>query len=387
MFLMKRIKAAILGAGFIGKAHIEAVRRLGYVDVAAIGQSSQEKADQYAEELDVPKAYGNYMDLLKDDEIEVIHNCTPNFLHYEINKQILLHGKHLLSEKPLTLRSEEAKELYQLAETKQLITGINFNYRQFPMVQHFKSMVKDGDLGDVRIIRGSYLQDWLLYETDYNWRMEERYGGKTRAISDIGSHLFDLAQYITDRTITEVLADTAVVIPTRYKPQKGSAQSFQSTSDKGMEPIGINTEDYCSVLVKFDNGVRGVFTVSQVAAGKKNALEMNVDGAFSSGCWKQEEPFLLNMGYRDKPGETVMRDPNLLKKAALPFLHYPGGHEEGWTDSLKNMMQQFYTAIRHNSPLSNSVATFKEGYRIMLINDAIVKSVNSGGWEKVEAVQ
>jgi predicted dehydrogenase len=356
---------------------------LGYVDIVAIGQNGQEKADAYAKALKIPKAYGNYQDLLKDPEIEVVHNCTPNHLHFEINKQALLHGKHLLSEKPVTLTSVEAKELYQLASQTGLVTGINFNYRQFPMVQHLKSMVKDNDLGELHIVRGSYLQDWLLYDTDYNWRMEPEYGGTTRAISDIGSHLFDLVQYVTDLKITEVLADLSVVIPKRYKASTTS-ESFQSNSDDTRELVDIKTEDYCSVLVKFENGARGVLTVSQVSAGKKNALEINLDGAQASGSWKQEEPFRLLMGYRDKPGETVMRDSKQLKKEALPFMHYPSGHEEGWTDSLKNMMHNYYQAIVNDEALSDSVATFKEGYQIMVINDAIVRSVQSGTWEKID---
>jgi predicted dehydrogenase len=382
---MRKIKAAIIGAGFIGKAHLEAVRRLGYVDIVAVGQNGQAKADECARQLKIPKAYGNYEDLLKDPDIEVIHNCTPNHLHFEMNKQALLHGKHLLSEKPLTLRTAEARELYELAAGRSLVTGINFNYRQFPMVQHLKSMVKDRDLGELHTIRGSYLQDWLLYPTDYNWRMEPEYGGETRAISDIGSHLFDLVQYVTGLTIAEVCADMSIVIPERYK-SSGPRESFQSAGAESLEPVRVKTEDYCSVLVKFDNGARGVLTVSQVSAGKKNALELNLDGAQASGSWKQEEPFKLQMGYRDKPGETVLRDPGQLKKEALPFMHYPGGHEEGWTDSLKNMMHHYYQAIVSGEPLSDSVATFREGYQVMRINDAILRSARSGAWEKVVGI-
>lgn len=382
---MRKIQAAILGAGFIGQAHIEAIRRLGFVDVVAVAQNGQEKAEKAAKSLNVPKAYGNYMDLLQDPDIDVIHNCTPNYLHYETNKQILLHGKHLLSEKPLTLTSEEAKELYHLAKEKDLVTGINFNYRQFPMVQHLRGMVREQDLGNIRIVRGHYLQDWLLYQSDYNWRIEPEYGGRTRAIGDIGSHLFDLAQYVTGTRITEVLADLSTIYPQRYKPLKGK-QTFQTAGQDEAELVDVKTEDYCSVLVKFDNGSRGVFTVSQVSAGNKNALELNLDGDIASGSWKQQESFRLNLGYRDKPSETVLRDPGLLKKEALPFLHYPGGHEEGWTESLKNMMQNFYEAVRSKAALSDSVASFKDGYQIMLIIDAIVKSAETGGWVKVDTI-
>ncbi|NHN31427.1 Gfo/Idh/MocA family oxidoreductase [Paenibacillus agricola] len=413
---MRKIKAAVLGAGLIGKAHIEAIRRLGYVEVVAIGQSTQATADQYARELHVPKAYGNYIDLLNDEEIEVIHNCTPNHMHFEMNKQALLHGKHLLSEKPMTLTSEEAKELYLLAEEKQLATAVNFVYRQFPMVQHLKSMVTDHDLGDIRIVQGHYLQDWLFYQTDYNWRMEPMYGGETRAISDIGSHLYDLVQYVTGLRITEVLADSAIVIPQRFKPTNSShsssdalnaslnaqpstplsafsnaptsAQSTASSTTvlnqgEALELIDIKNEDYCAVLVKFNNGARGVLTVSQVSAGKKNALGISLDGSIASGAWEQEEPCKLTLGYRDKPGETVMRDSNLVKKQAIPFVHYPSGHVEGWADSLKNMMHQFYGSISNQVGIPDSVASFKEGYQIMLINEAIVQSAKSGTWVSV----
>lgn len=382
---MGKIKAAILGAGFIGEAHIEAVRRLGLAEIAAVAQDGQDKADQAARQFGIPKAYGDYRDLLRDPEIDVIHNCTPNYLHYSINKEVLESGKHLLSEKPLTLTSKEAEELYLLAKDKKRVTGVNFVYRQFPMVQHLREMVRNGDLGDIRIVRGHYLQDWLLYETDYNWRIEPEYGGNTRAIGDIGSQLFDLAQYVTRMRITEVLADRAVLIPRRRKPVAGS-RTFQNGDVGETELVEITTEDYCSVIVKFDSGARGVFTVSQVSAGNKNALDLHLDGSQATGSWRQEEPFRLELGYRDKPGETVRRDPVMLKQAARPFVHYPGGHEEGWADSMRNMMQNFYAAVAGKAEQSDSVASFKEGYQIALINDAIVKSAETGSWQKVEQV-
>jgi predicted dehydrogenase len=383
---MKKIKTAILGTGFIGSAHIEAIRRLGYVEVVAIAENNVERAASFAKSLNIPKAYGDYMELLQDNEIDAIHNCTPNHLHYEINRQILMHGKHLLSEKPLTLTSDEARDLYHLAKDKDLVTGINFVYRQFPMVQHMRAMVEDNELGDLRLIRGEYMQDWLMNENDYNWRMEPEFGGQTRAIGDIGSHLFDLAQHVTGLKITEVMADKVIVIPKRYKPINGQL-TFQSSDKSNSQLVDIVTEDYCSVLVKFENGVRGVFTVSQVSAGNKNALSLSLDGSKASSHWEQQEPSKLSVGYRDKPREIIMRDSNLLKKAAQPFLHYPSGHEEGWTDGLKNSMKHFYEAvIGGKSTLSKSITTFSEGYQIMILIDAIVKSAESGSWQKVDQI-
>ncbi|GGG01228.1 Gfo/Idh/MocA family protein [Paenibacillus abyssi] len=382
---MRKVKAAVIGTGFIGKAHVEAIRRMGHVELAAIVLDGQEKADAAAASLHVPKAYGNYRDLLHDSEIEVIHNCTPNHMHFEINKQALLHGKHVLSEKPLTRTYEESQELYLLAREKGLVTGVNFNYRQFPMIQHLRAMVQDNDLGDIRLVRGSYLQDWLFYDTDYNWRIEPEYGGKTRAIGDIGSHVFDLAQYVTGMRIVEVFADTVTAIPKRYKPLH-QWSTFHSGSKEETELVDIHTEDYGSVLVKFENGGRGVFTVSQISAGKKNALELHIDGSKASVSWRQEEPNHLDVGFRDKPAETVRRDPGCVKAAALPYLHYPGGHEEGWPESLKNMMLHFYDQVLGMDNRSQSVASFEEGHNIMLIEEAIVKSAETGSWQKIEAL-
>lgn len=382
---MRKLKAAVIGAGFIGQAHIEAIRRTGIAEVSAIVQSSQEKADALAHALHIPKAYGDYRDVLKDPEIDVIHNCTPNHLHFGINKQALQHGKHLLSEKPLTLSSEEAKELYELGKSSGLIAGINYNYRQFPMVQQLRRMVQDKELGDPRLIRGHYLQDWLMYETDYNWRMEPEYGGATRAIGDIGSHLYDLGQYVTGKRITEVFADLATMIPKRYKPTS-EVPSFQTASTGGMKAVDVETEDYCTVIVKFEDGARGVLTVSQISAGKKNGLELAIDGSQASACWNQEVPFQLQVGYRDKPSEIIVRDPALVKQEVQPYIHYPGGHEEGWPDSLKNMMCSFYAAILGDEQGLHAVASFQEGYQLMLLIDAIIESGKAGKWVQVKQV-
>ncbi|MCY9698170.1 Gfo/Idh/MocA family protein [Paenibacillus alginolyticus] len=383
---MKKLKAAIIGAGFIGEAHIEAIRRLGYVEVAAIAQTSFEKASKRAKELCIPRATGDYREILQDDEIDVIHNCTPNHLHYQINKEVLQHGKHLLSEKPLTLTSQEARELSHLANENNLTAGINFNYRQFPMVQHMRGMVQNNEFGAIRIVRGEYLQDWLMYDTDYNWRLEPVFAGRTRAIGDIGSHLLDLAQYVTGRRIVEVFADMATIIPTRMKADSAQALvTFHQNEYANMVSTDIHTEDYSSILVKFDDDSRGVFTVSQVSPGHKNRLELNLDGSLAAGSWRQEEPCQLWVGHRGRPDEVVRRDPELVKPAALPFVHYPGGHEEGWVDSVKNMMKHFYEAVQQGShTCSDSVASFEEGYRIMLIIDAIVQSVETGSWVKVQ---
>jgi predicted dehydrogenase len=384
---MEKIKVGIIGTGFIGPTHIEAVRRLGFVEVIGLAGSSKESAEEKAAELGIPKAYGDYREMLNDSEIQVIHNCTPNHLHFTINKEAILAGKHVLSEKPLAVTSEESAELLALAKTHKVVHGVNFNYRQFPMIQNMESMVRGDHFGKVNLVHGSYLQDWLLYETDYNWRMDPKAGGNSRALADIGSHWCDTVQFVTGKRIVEVFADLATVIPVRKKPRSNVSTYGSNAADQEYEDVEINTEDYASVLLRFEEGTKGVFTVSQVSAGRKNRLSFELDGSKSSAFWNQEEPEKLWIGHRDKPNELMLADPALFTSEAKPSIHHPGGHNEGWPDALKNMMINFYTFIRDGKdPLNDTpnFATFEDGHRSMCITDAILKSNEQQKWIKIE---
>lgn len=384
----KKIKVGIIGAGFIGSAHIEAVRRLEFVEVIALAQSDEKKAKHKAEQLGIPLAYGNYKDLINNSEIDVVHNCTPNYLHYPINKEIIEAGKHILSEKPLALSCDQTAELVSLAKEKRIVNGVNFNYRQFPMMKQLSEMVKQGELGQINLVHGSYLQDWLMYDTDYNWRLDSEMGGKSRAIADIGSHWCDTVQYITGKKIVEVFSDLWTVLPVRKKPLTAQ-ETFDGIAGEDeipYEEVLVNTEDYASVLIRFEDGSKGVFTVSQVSAGRKNALSFELNGSLQSAYWKQEEPAKLWIGHRDRSNEVLMADPSLFLKEAQSSIHHPGGHQEGWPDSLKNMMLYFYTFIKEGKdPLTDKTefATFEDGHRAMCITDAILKSNERERWVKV----
>lgn len=383
----KNIKVGIIGAGFIGSAHIEAVRRLEFIEVIALAQSDEKKAKHKAEQLGIPFAYGNYKDLLNNSEIDVVHNCTPNYLHYPINKEIIEAGKHILSEKPLALTCDQTAELVSLAKEKKIVNGVNFNYRQFPMMKQLSEMVKQGELGQINLVHGSYLQDWLMYDTDYNWRLDSKMGGKSRAIADIGSHWCDTVQYITGKKIVEVFSDLWTVLPVRKKPL-AVQETFDGTGEDDIpyEEVSVDSEDYASVLIRFEDGSKGVFTVSQVSAGRKNALSFELNGCLQSAYWKQEEPAKLWIGHRDRPNEVLMADPSLFLKEAQSSIHHPGGHQEGWPDSLKNMMLHFYTFIKEGKdPLTDKTefATFEDGHRVMCITDAILKSNERERWVKV----
>nr|WP_304219708.1 Gfo/Idh/MocA family oxidoreductase [Fredinandcohnia onubensis] len=388
---MNKIKVGVIGTGFIGPTHIEAIRRLGFVDVVGIAGSSLQKAEEKANELGIPKAYKDYKEMLLDEEIKVVHNCTPNHLHYEINKEIILAGKHVVSEKPLAMDSQESSDLLELARKHRIVHAVNFNYRQFPSVQNLHVKIQNGDLGKVNIVHGGYLQDWLLYETDYNWRMNSKLGGKTRAIADIGSHWCDTVQFITGKKIVEVFADLATILPVRKK-SKSSINTFGSEGEVEVEyeDVQIDTEDYASVLVRFEDGLRGVFTVSQVSAGRKNHLHFEVAGSQAAASWNQEEPEKLWIGHRDKPNEILLADADLFSPEARGSIHHPSGHNEGWPDALKNMMLNYYSFIRDGKNLEKdkpNFATFEDGHRSMCITDAIFQSSIESKWIKVKTQQ
>jgi len=384
---MRTIKVGIIGTGFIGPAHVEALRRLGSVDVVGLAESNPELAEQKAKLLGIPQAYGDYKDLLKDSRIETIHNCTPNFVHFKINKDVIAAGKHLVSEKPLAMNSKQSAELVRLAKKAGVLNGINFNYRFYPLIQHARALIADKKAGDVRLVHGSYLQDWLLFDTDYNWRLEPAVGGKSRAVADIGSHWCDLIQHVTGLRIVEVMADLSTVIPVRKKP-KTTIETFAGKALKpsDYDPMKIATEDYASVLFRFDNGARGVFTVSQVSPGRKNRLYFEIDGSYHSMVWDQEKPEEMWMGYRDRPNELLVKDPSLLHPQAKPYAHYPGGHPEGYPDGPKNFFRNFYQWVAEGKvPAKGQAdfATFEDGHCEILICEAILKSAKQKKWVKV----
>jgi predicted dehydrogenase len=385
---MEKIRVGVIGTGFIGPTHIEAIRRLGFVEVVALAETSQEAAEKKAAGLGIPKAYGNYREMLQDRDIHVVHNCTPNALHFAINKEIILAGKHVISEKPLAMNSEESAELLELAEKHGVVHGVNFNYRQHASVQNLHAMVVNGDLGKVNLVHGSYLQDWLLFETDFNWRLAPEVGGKSRAVADIGSHWCDTLQYVTGKRIVEVFADLATVVPVRKKAKSTIATfSAQNIEEQEYEDVSINTEDYASVLVRFEDGARGVFTVSQVSAGRKNRLSFEINGSQSSVFWNQEEPEKLWIGHRDRANEILLADPSLFTPEARSAIHHPGGHNEGWPDALKNMMLNFYSFVRDGKSLKTdkpNFATFEDGHISMCITDAILESNQQQKWVKVQ---
>ncbi|NHN34957.1 Gfo/Idh/MocA family protein [Paenibacillus agricola] len=379
---MDTIKVGVVGTGFSAMAHIEALRRIPLVEVVGISGSSFDKGNEIARKLNIPKAYVSIDELIQDPDIQAVHNCTPNSLHFEINKQVLLAGKHLMSEKPLAINSEQSRELVELAEQADVISGVCFNYRHYPMVSQVKEMLETGKEGRINLVYGGYLQDWLLLDTDYSWRLDPQKNGSSRAVADIGSHWCDTVQYVLNKKITEVLADLKIIHPVRKKP-KGQMTTFTSSDDVEREEIEITTEDYGTVLVHFEDGIQGVFTVSQVSAGRKNHLYFEIATDHSSFNWDQEKPNQLWVGKRAQSNEVMLRDPDLLLPNAASLTHYPGGHHEGWPDGLKNLFYDFYQKAADRQ-YKSSFATLSDGHRNMLLVEAILKSHQEKRWVQME---
>ncbi len=379
-------KAGIIGTGFIGPAHVEAARRLGNVEFVAIAEANPQLAEEKAAALVIPRAYGNYQDLLADPDVQVVHNCTPNHLHFQVNKDILAAGKHVISEKPLSMTSAESRELVQLAKQSGLIHAIDFNYRYYPLIQHARQMVKAGEVGDVFTMHGSYLQDWLYLETDWNWRLVPEMSGESRAVADIGSHWCDLLQFITGLQMVRVFADLRTVHKTRMKPKKEiETYAGKVLEPSDYEPQPINTEDYASVLFELSNGAHGVLTVSQVSAGRKNRLHFEIDGSRCALAWDQERPNEMWIGYRDKPNEVLVKDPALLHAAAREYAHYPGGHPEAYPDGPKNLFRNVYRAVESGTmPAQPDWSTFEDGHKEMAVCDAVLASHKAQSWVNVE---
>lgn len=378
------IRAAVVGTGFIGPAHIEALRR-NNIMVSGLVESTQEACETKASRLGIPHAYANFEAMLEDPNIDVVHLTTPNYLHYQHAKAALQAGKHVLCEKPLAMNSHQSAELVRLAAEKRRLNAVNFNLRFYPLVHHARSMVQAGELGDLFIMQGSYLQDWLLLPTDWNWRLDPKLGGTLRAVADIGSHWLDLITFITDQRIESVMADFSTFLPVRKKPTK----PLDTYSGKLLTPDDyieqpIHTEDYATILLHYSGGARGVLTVSQVSAGRKNSLSFEIDGSQAALAWNSEKPNELWVGRRDGPNQVIMKDPSLLSDEARAIAAYPGGHNEGFPDTFKQLAQKVYQYLRNgNFDAKPDFPTFADGHYELILSEAIERSAKEGRWVDV----
>jgi len=382
---MRKIKTAVLGTGFMGRVHTEGIRRLGNVEIAAIAGSNDEKAKKFAAEVGVEHSTGDYKTLLKDPEIEAVHVCTPNALHFPMAKAALEAGKHVLCEKPLAMSAAEAEEMVKLARAKNLANCTFHNLRYYPMVQHLRRVREAGELGEILVVQGTYSQDWLLYDTDWNWRIDSKANGRSRTFGDIGTHWCDMIEHVTGLRISSLCADLQTFHKTRKRP-KGSVETFtgKTLNPSDYDVVPIDTEDFGSIMLRLGERARGAFTVSQVSAGRKNRLAIEVYGTKGSAAWDQEKPDELWLGQRNSPNQVIIKDPSLLAEKARSYADLPGGHSEGYDDTFKQVFRRFYRTVEDRSAPAE-YAQFIDGLRGMQLVEKVLESSAKHAWLDVPA--
>lgn len=380
---MQKIKVGVIGLGFIGKQHIEALRRLPYVKIIAVSDSNP-GIQSWCKKNDIEKIYINYEEMLEKEDLDVVHNCTPNNFHYEVNTKIIEAGCYVYSEKPLTIHSDEAEKLIDLAKKQGVETAVNFNYRNNLMVQEMQQRIKKGRLGSFSHIQVEYLQDWLLYDTDFDWRVQKDKGGESRAVADIGSHCFDTIQFITGEKIVEVYA----LFHTQYEKRfyTGQTNTFSAGNENSMKEnrneVMVENEDAAIILFKLEGGMKGSINVTQVCAGKKNGLKVLISGTKEAYEWEQETPSRLWIGHKDSGNEVLYAGKDQLSEEIKDLADLPNGHSVGWKDAFVAGFENFYKNLLQEDGIMES-PNFSDGLYITKIIEACLKSNRSGFWETV----
>ena len=383
---MKTLKTAIFGTGFMGRVHLEGVRRVENVEAVAIAGRNAEAARKLGAGFGITTTTTDYREILRDPAIDAVHICTPNAQHFSMAKDALTAGKHVLCEKPLAVSAREAEELVALAKKNGLRNCTCHNLRYYPMVQQMCRMREAGDLGDILVAQGTYSQDWLLYDTDWNWRVVTEAGGPSRCMADIGSHWFDMAEHITGLRVTSLCADLQTFHTSRKQP-KHSVETFANKllSAEDYIETPVDTEDFGAVVFRMGTRTRGAMTASQVSAGRKNGLSIEIYGTKASVAWNQERPDELWSGRRDTANQIYIKDASLMKPDARSYADLPGGHSEGYDDTFKQVFRRFYLSIA--SPGSAAeYPLFRDGLRQLNILEAELDSNSSRKWVEVPAL-
>lgn len=384
--MTKQLKAGIIGLGYISPSHIEAIRRTGIAGIYGCADVNPDLAGEKASKYRIPKVYKDAGEMIHDPEIDVIHNCTPNYLHKEYNAMAIKAGKHLFSEKPLARSTAESAELLDLLkENPEVVTAVNFNYRMNPLVQDMRVRIANNEIGRPRLVHGSYLQDWLLKESDYSWRLEKDISGESNTIADIGSHWMDIVQHVLGARINAVLANLITNVPVRKKPT-ARVEAFATGNEGKTTDIKVEVEDFASVMFTMDNGTQGLFYVSQVSAGRKCYLNFEINGEKSSFYWNQENADQMWIGHRDRPNELVHRNPGFMDPSIQDYTYLAAGHPEGWNDAMTNNVKEFYSFIldgKKPGKDSHNFAGFEDAHYILVLIEAILESHKKKTWVRI----
>lgn len=360
-----RLRAGFVGAGFMAEVHSRAARAAG-AEIAGIASSSPASAARAKDRLGVEQAYASAQDLVEDDMIDVIHVCTPNATHAALAEAALKAGKHVVCEKPLATNVQDATKLVEMAATAGTVATVPFIYRFHPMVREARERIASGQTGRISTIQGSYLQDWLLSRDDDNWRVDASLGGPSRAFADIGSHLCDLLEFVTNDRITRVGAVSRTLFSGRANH------------------TDIQTEDLVAAVFTTETGTVGNLLVSQVAPGRKNRLMIEISGSESTVQFDQEAPETLWLGKR-AGSQLLVRDPEALSPEAARLSVLPAGHPQGYQDAFNAFVADTYAAT--NGDIRDGLPTFRDGLRSTVLTESILESSRCGEWVDVKEVK
>lgn len=370
--MVETLGVAIIGAGMMGEVHTRAARLAG-ANVRGVVASSPERGFHAAERLGIDRAYSSAEEAIGDAGVSVVHVCTPNASHFSLALAALEAGKHVICEKPLATSAKDAETLALAARASGRVAAVPFVYRYHPMVREARALIQDGCVGAFQLIHGSYLQDWLLGETDTNWRVDASVGGPSRAFADIGSHWCDLVEWVTGERFESVVASLQTTVAER---PEGTVKSFTAAAP-GAETQKVATEDIAGALLRTHSGVLATLTVSQVSAGRKNRLWFEVDGAKTSLVFDQEEPERLWVGDRDG-ARLLVRDPSRGSAEQRRLATLPAGHAQGYAQCFEAFVADTYATIRGES--REGLPTFDDGFRSARIVDAVLASSKANGW-------
>ncbi|MBA3288815.1 MAG: Gfo/Idh/MocA family oxidoreductase [Acidimicrobiia bacterium] len=380
-----QLRAGIVGSGWMALVHTEALRRIGVEVVGMVG-STPERARAKAANPLLPPAVDSLDELLAIPGLSAVHVTSPNHVHAEQAAAALRAGVPVVCEKPLGVDSAETGRLEALAAETGLVNAVCFNLRHYPQNQNAAALVAAGEIGDPRFVTGSYLQDWLLLDTDWNWRLDASRQGSLRAVADIGSHWLDLTRFVIGRRVTAVFADLHTFITERNRPV-GEVETFGASrvdrdAARVVEPMA--SDDAAGLLLRFEGGARGTASISQISAGRKNSTSWEIDGATSALAWTSEDPDRLWWGHRGRPNEVVEKDAATLTAVGAATANLPGGHVEGYADTFRAMFTAVYRDIAAGAPSARpDYPTFADGHDAVLVCEAVSASAARGTWAEV----
>lgn len=382
--ITKTLHIAVVGVGFIGKQHIEAIHRIPNASVIAVMEPNIDAARGIAETYGIEHYYTNIDDLLTLESIDVVHICTPNFLHYPMAKKLIEAKMNVFCEKPLSLTAKESEELAYLAKKNNVFTAVNLNYRSNVMVREMKHRVENGSIGKPLLGQAQYIQDWLMFDTDYDWHFDPNKVGPSRSVADIGTHLFDLIQFVYNERIVKIFADLMIVYPVR-KEREQTGETFSQNYGDVIREVEVVNEDAAFIIVELESGVKVSLDISQVTGGYKNGLELVVSGSKQSLTWNQERADKLMIGKRESGNEELYADIKYIDPSLRRFIELPNGHAVGWADAFKNSISEFYIDIRNQGTNSSgSYVDFNAGHYLMKLVEASIQSSAEGRWIEIE---